>query len=150
MNALRLVSFVAVLCVGVAAHAAARDQRSAEPGHAPAHAVAKGNVAHGRYIVEQVVMCAECHSTRDEQGQIVPDTRFMGGPVPVRPPWPNDWAIRAPRIAGLPGYTEELGVRLLTQGAIGRDGQPLRRPMPPFHMTVQDAADVVAYLKSLP
>jgi mono/diheme cytochrome c family protein len=109
-----------------------------------------GNIEHGRYMVEQVVMCAECHSTRDTEGNISPETRFMGGPIPVRPPWPNDWAVRAPRIAGLPGYTEELAVRLLTQGALGRDNRQLRPPMPRFHMTPQDAADVVAYLKSLP
>jgi hypothetical protein len=53
-----------------------------------------------------------------------------------------------PRIAGLPGYTDELAIRLLTQGAIKRDGTQLRSPMPPFRMTPQDAADVIAYLRS--
>lgn len=40
-------------------------------------------------------------------------------------------------------------MRLLTQGAIGRDGVQLRPPMPRFRMTPQDGADVVAYLQSL-
>jgi hypothetical protein len=92
-------------------------------------------------------MCAECHSSRDQQGNIIPSQRFMGGPIPFAPPWPNDWANRAPRNAGLPGYTEELAIRLLTQGSIDRDGRQLRPPMPRFRMTPQDAADVVAYLK---
>jgi hypothetical protein len=69
--------------------------------------------------------------------------------MPVRPPWANDWPVRIPRIAGLPGYTDELAIRLLTQGAIKRDGTQLRLPMPRFRMTPQDAADVVAYLRSL-
>lgn len=108
-----------------------------------------GDIERGRYIVERVAMCAECHSPRDEDGNFIPEQRFMGAPIPVKPPWPNNWAIQAPRNRGLPGYTEELAVRLLTQGAIGRNSQRLRPPMPRFRMTRQDATDVVAYLKSL-
>ncbi len=111
-------------------------------------AVPRGDIEHGRYLVERVVMCFECHSTRDPQGNIIPATRFFGGPMPMRPPWPADWPAVIPRIAGLPGYTDELAIRLLTQGAIKRDGTQLRRPMPPFRMTPQDAADVVAYIRS--
>jgi len=33
--------------------------------------------------------------------------------------------------------------------AIGRGGQQLKPPMPRFHMRKQDAADVIAYLRSL-
>lgn len=109
--------------------------------------IPKGDVEHGRYLVERVVMCFECHSTRDGQGNIIPATRFFGGPMPLRPAWPADWPSVVPRIAGLPGYTDELAIRLLTQGAIKRDGTQLRRPMPPFRMTPQDAADVIAYLR---
>ena len=69
--------------------------------------------------------------------------------MPVRPAWSADWPIQIPRIAGLPGYTDELAMRLLTQGAIRWDGKQLRAPMPKFRMTPQDAADVIAYLRSL-
>jgi mono/diheme cytochrome c family protein len=108
-----------------------------------------GNIEHGRYIVEQVVMCYECHSSRDGQGNIVAGTRFHGGPMPMRPPWSSDWPMHIPRIAGLPGYSDAEAMRLLTQGAIKRDGTQLRYPMPRFRMTPQDAADVIAYLRSL-
>ena len=107
------------------------------------------NVERGRYIVERVAMCYECHSTRDPQGNIVAGTKFMGGSMPMRPPWPGNWPLQIPRIAGLPGYTDEEATRLLTQGAIKRDGTQLRAPMPRFRMTPQDAADVIAYLRSL-
>ena len=127
-----------------------------QPARAPAGpparsvvAVPRGDIEHGRYLVERVVMCFECHSTRDEQGNIIPATRFFGGPMPLRPPWSADWPTVNPRIAGLPGYTDELAIRLLTQGAIKRDGTQLRRPMPPFRMTPQDAADVIAYIRML-
>ena len=126
-------------------------QRHSNPATQPTPqtaSVPKGNVDHGRYLVEEVVMCFQCHSSRDEMGNIIPTTRFYGGPVPMHPPWPTDWAVVAPRIAGLVGYTDEQAIRLLTQGAIKRDGTPLRRPMPPFRMTPQDAADVIAYIRT--
>src|SRR5262245_37382060 len=108
-----------------------------------------GSVERGRYLVEQVVMCYECHSARDPQGNIVAGTKFKGGAMPVRPNWSTDWPLQIPRIAGLPGYTDELAMRLLMQGAIRWDGKQLRAPMPRFRMSAQDAADVIAYLRSL-
>jgi hypothetical protein len=108
-----------------------------------------GNIEHGRYLVHDVAMCPQCHSPRDEAGDIIDSKTFDGGPIPFRPPWPNDWAILAPRNKGLPGYDDAAAMRLLTQGAIGRDGKQLRPPMPRFHMTKQDASDVIAYMRSL-
>lgn len=108
-----------------------------------------GNAEHGRYIAEHVAMCVECHSGRDDAGNIVETQKYMGAPIPFRPPWPNDWALRAPRNRGLPGYDDAQAMRLLTEGSIGRSGAPLRRPMPEFRMTRDDAADVIAYLRSL-
>lgn len=107
-----------------------------------------GNAERGRYLVERVAMCGECHSTRDQAGNIVAGTRFNGGPMVVRPPWSIDWPNAFPRIAGLPGYTDEQAMRLLTQGAIKRDGTQLRLPMPRFRMTPEDAAAVIAFLRT--
>lgn len=108
----------------------------------------RGDIEHGRYLVERVAMCAECHSGRDAQGNIVASQRFVGGPIPLAQPVLN-WVTAAPRNKGLPGYSDELALRLLTQGSIGRSGEQLRPPMPRFRMTVQDAADVIAYMRSL-
>ena len=106
--------------------------------------------AHGQYLVERVAMCVQCHSPRDTNGNVIAPDLFMGAPVPVsKPSWLTEWALRAPRIAGTPGYSEVDFVRLLTQG-IPRAGQPpLRRPMPPFRMSEQDAKDIYSYLASL-
>ena len=109
-----------------------------------------GNVEHGRYLVEQVAHCVECHSGRDGRGNIIETQRYMGGLIPFAPPWPNDWAMRAPRNRGLPGYDDALALRLLTQGSIGRNGAQLRPPMPRFRLTPDDAADVIAFMRSLP
>ncbi len=110
---------------------------------------ARGDVERGRYLVENVSMCGECHSTRDAAGTIVAHLRFMGGPMPVTAPRALDFPLYIPRIAGLPGYTDDQAVRLLTEGAIKRDGTQLRPPMPRFRMTPDDAAAVIAYLRSL-
>lgn len=111
---------------------------------------AAGPVEHGRYIVERVSMCFECHTPRDENGDVQLSDWLLGAPIPVSPPAFDsaNWAIKAPRIAGMPGYTEEQGVRLLTEG-IDRTGKHLRPPMPPFRFSQADARAVVAYLKSL-
>jgi len=120
-----------------------------EGGAIPAAPVAlRGDVARGRYLVERVAMCGECHSTRDQAGAIVPETRLHGGPLPVRVPWAADWPLQVPRIAGLPGYTDIEALRLLTEGAIKRNGSPARAPMPRFRMTAEDAADVIAFLRT--
>lgn len=108
-------------------------------------------VARGRYITQQVAMCVQCHTPRDEQGNLIQAKIFQGGPIPVtQPPYPDrDWALVAPSIAGLVGYTDEQAIRLLTTG-IRRDGTHPRAPMPPFRMTTEDARAVIAYLRTLP
>lgn|SRR5690348_17109380 len=106
-----------------------------------------GNIAHGAYIAEHVAMCVECHSPRDESGRIIQGQEFMGAPLPLNPP--AGWATRVPRNRGLLGYTDDQAMRLLTEGAIGRHNEQLLLPMPRFHMTKADAADVIAFLRSL-
>jgi mono/diheme cytochrome c family protein len=152
MNVARLVTLCGAIVLTTAMVLAA-PQRATTPSGTPTPSASPagasaGNVERGRYLVERVVMCGECHSTRDESGNIVTGTKFKGGPMVVRPTVPLDWPPVFPRIAGLPGYTDEQAMRLLTQGAIKRDGTQLRMPMPRFRMNPQDAADVVAYLRS--
>ncbi|HUL74469.1 MAG TPA: c-type cytochrome [Vicinamibacterales bacterium] len=106
-------------------------------------------VAHGEYLANRVAMCVQCHSPRDAHGNVLLTQKFRGAPIPVTSPWPErEFAFRAPSIAGLPGFTDEQIIALLTEGkAIDRD--PPRPPMPPFRMTRQDAQAIVAYLRSL-
>ena len=103
----------------------------------------------GRYLVEHVALCVECHTPRDERGELVPSRRLQGAAIPVRSPFPaQTWAFRAPHLAGLPGLTDAEAVRLLTEG-IAHTGLPPAPPMPRFRMTRGDAEAVVAYLRSL-
>ncbi|MEZ5293717.1 MAG: c-type cytochrome [Vicinamibacterales bacterium] len=140
----------ALACLGVVvmSDAWAGGGVSAQQKPAAPPAAVVGNVEHGRYIVESIAHCAECHSTRDSEGNIIESTRFHGGPMPARVPWPADWPVMVPPIAGLPGYSDEQAVRLLTEGAIRRNGTRARAPMPRFRMTPQDAADVIAFMRA--
>ena len=108
------------------------------------------SIARGKYIVEHVAMCVECHTPRNEKGELLASQYLEGAPIPVDPPpYPNmKWAVKAPGIAGLVGYTRQQGIRLLTQG-ITSDGRIPNPPMPRFRFTRADAEVVVDYLKSL-
>jgi len=149
MRSLALVFTGALLAAGFAVPATAAAQ---SPGGQPVSAqpAPAGNAQRGAYLTQQVAMCVQCHSPRDERGVIVESHKFGGGNIPAAPAWAQagEWAIAAPRIAGLTGYNEEQAVRLLTEGRT-RSGRQPRAPMPPFRMSPQDASDVVAYLKSL-
>ena len=106
-------------------------------------------IERGRYLAEQVAMCVQCHSPRDESGALIEGKSFTGGTIPFGSPWPSQaWGALAPHIAGLPGYTREDGLRLLEHGLTPSQRRP-RPPMPAFRMSAADARAVVAYLKSL-
>lgn len=116
----------------------------------PNKAPAEGSTARGKYIVEGVAMCGQCHSPNDPGGS--PDRAhwLQGAPVPWSPPTPDsNWPITAPRIAGtpLPASDGDM-LKLLTTG-IWTTGAHLRAPMPQFRMNRGDAEAVVAYLKSV-
>ena len=106
-------------------------------------------VARGEYLANRVAMCVQCHSPRDASGAIRMSEKFRGGAIPFKSPWPDsEWAYHAPSLAGLPGFTDEQIVTLLSQGrATGRTTP--RSPMPAFRMSPEDAAAIAAYLRSL-
>lgn len=107
-------------------------------------------VERGRYLVEKVAMCGQCHTPRNAHGEMLTDRWLEGAPIPVTAPAGYaSWALVAPRIAGLGAFSDEEFVRLMTTG-VNRDGRILRAPMPPFRMTPEDAQAIAAYLRALP
>ncbi|SRR6266849_9492535 len=147
MNAMRraiLVSAVASAAL-IAASSSAFQRRFALP--APP---TKGEIERGRYLVEEIAKCAECHTPRKADGELDGSAWLRGAPIWIRPvaPIPN-WADRAPALAGLPSFTQEQTEKVLENGA-GPNGEPLRPPMHIYHMVPADARAIVPYLKSLP
>lgn len=119
------------------------------PPAAPAHYTPE-QVERGRYLVERVAMCGQCHSPRNDHGQLQMEDFLHGGPVPLLTPQGYaKWAYKAPRIAGLPQHTDQQFVTLLTTG-INRDGKEPLPPMPSFRMTEEDSLAIAAFLRSVP
>ncbi len=116
---------------------------------APAQAAETAEVKRGRYLVEQVGMCADCHSARDQKGQIVKATNLQGAPIGFKPLMEMPWGDVAPPIAGLPsGWTRAQFVTFMTTGK-RPDGSLPRPPMPEYRLDAADAGAVAAYLQSL-
>lgn len=105
--------------------------------------------ARGKYIVEDVAMCGQCHTPRDDNGELDRSKWLDGASLWLQPSQPTaNWPLKAPRIAGNPPGSDADMIKLLTTG-LWQDNKPLKPPMPPFRMTREDAEAVVAYLKSL-
>jgi hypothetical protein len=123
--------------------------QNAQPPAKTGKAGAAGDVARGKYIVESVAVCGQCHTPRDSSGNLDRSRWLQGAPVPYMPAKPDaDWPINAPRIGGTPPASDADMVKLLMTG-IWTDGNRLRLPMPGFRMDRGDAEAVVAYLKSV-
>jgi mono/diheme cytochrome c family protein len=111
--------------------------------------VSMASAARGRYLVETVAHCAECHSTRNLFGAIKPSTRLAGGMNPEAVGF-------APNLtpAHIGNWTRDDLIELLTSGRTpqGRrvgaamDGVVVNTAMLP----PADRAAIADYIKSLP
>ena len=109
-----------------------------------------GDVARGKYLVEGVAMCGQCHTPRDSEGNLDRSKWLQGAPVPWAPANAGamGWPMLAPRIGGNPPASDADMVKLLTTG-VWTNGKSLKFPMMPFRMSEADAKAVVAYLKTV-
>lgn len=101
----------------------------------------------GRYLVQDIGMCGDCHTPRDEKGVPIPGKELTGAPIDFKRVHPMPWASTAPEIAGLPGWQDEEVVTFLMTGKLNRK-EP-NPPMPRYRFSAVDARAVVAYLRSL-
>ncbi len=139
---------IAISTIGSAQNTRAKD--SGKAGTANAATPSAAMVARGKYIVEGLSRCGQCHTPRDSNGNPEASEELQGAAVWLQSAEPvEDWPLKAPRIAGIPPGSDADMIKLLTTG-MWSDGKPLRPPMPQFRMTESDAEAVVAYLKSLP
>lgn len=156
MNANRRFGLVLVLLFASAACGALFFSRSTSAGPAQMRSAQKttaaspGDVERGRYLVEDVAMCEECHTPRDENGNLDESRKLEGAQIWIQPVHTiTNWANRAPALAGFVGFTDAQGEDILERG-IGPNGIPIQPPMHIYHMSQSDALAVIAYLRSLP
>lgn len=106
-------------------------------------------IERGRYLVQEVAQCGDCHTPRDSQGQLDRSRWLHGAPVWFQPVHPvSNWAYAAPPLAGLGSFTKDQTLQVLQKG-LGPQGNPVRQPMHRYHMAADDAESIVAYLQSL-
>jgi len=151
--ALAVAVFSLSAAPALAQNSKAEKNNNKTPSNVPLHPSEKGvssaDVARGKYLVEAVAMCGQCHTPTDSNGNPDRSRWLQGASVPYMPAKPNsDWPINAPRIGGTPPADDADMVKLLTTG-IWTTGNRLRLPMPQFRMERSDAEAVVAYLKSV-
>ena len=106
-------------------------------------------IEHGKYLVERVCLCGDCHSPRNDKGEFDRAQWLQGELISFKPDHPMPFAAIAPPIAGLPSYAkDEAALRFLETGT-NTAGKLAMAPMPQFRFNHEDAQAVVAYLRSL-
>lgn len=106
-------------------------------------------IEHGRYLVEQVAMCGDCHTPRKDNGEFDRAQWLQGELIHTKPDHPMPYAAIAPPIAGLPGYPTDAAALKFFETGTNAQGKLAMAPMPQFRLNHEDALAVVAYLRSL-
>jgi mono/diheme cytochrome c family protein len=112
------------------------------------------NLERGKYLVEQVGRCQECHTPKADTGEF-DKSRWMKGATLVGVPSTPvaDWHQKSPDITststlwtrwGQDGFSKFLQTAKNPRG--GKAGPP----MPAYMIQADDADAIAAYLKSLP
>jgi hypothetical protein len=111
----------------------------------------------GKYLVESVAICFECHSERDfsKPGWPIPPGRTGSGRVMYGEGTPNQ--VVAPNIScdnetGIGAWSDEEIKRAIV-GGVGRDGRLLNPEMPSRYFNRLSASEldaIVKYLRSVP
>jgi len=112
------------------------------------NAGSSAKVERGKYLVENIGMCGDCHTAHDQKGEPIKEQWLKGTELPFKATLPMPWADKSVNIVGLPGWEHEAAVKFFMTG-IAYNGLPARPPMPQYRYNRQDAEAIVAYLKSL-
>ncbi len=110
----------------------------------------------GEYLANHVVMCIDCHSTRDWQqfsGPMVANTEGMGGEVFSRDVgMPGNYYASNITPSGIGDWTDGELLRAITAG-VNKKGKALFPIMPyPYFgkMDKEDIYSIIAYIRTLP
>jgi mono/diheme cytochrome c family protein len=110
-------------------------------------------VARGKYLVEEVAQCGNCHTSKTSEGALDKEKWLKGMTLDFEPMQPvKGWHKTSPDLTPGSRLWQRWGeaglVKFLSTG-LGPSGKPADPPMPMYKMTQEDAEAVVGYLKSL-
>lgn len=131
----------------------AQDAAGAMPEPAQEPAPAGDLLARGEYLVESIVGCGNCHSSRTSEGEFIEGMEYAGNFVITEP----GFTAYAPNITpdmetGIGGWSDEDVIHAIREG-VRPDGQVLGPPMSfIFYRNISDTdiRAIVAYLRSVP
>jgi len=109
-------------------------------------------LARGKYLVEAVTQCMECHAPHDwtqHDSPILPGMYGAGGGLPGRLIPPN---LTSDPETGVATWSDDQIARAIREG-VGHDGRALSPTMPYLyfsHLADEDVASIVVYLRTLP
>jgi mono/diheme cytochrome c family protein len=118
-----------------------------------AHAQPAGSLERGKYLMESVVACGNCHMQRGPQGEPLADKGLSGGMVFDEPPFRAVAANITPDPeTGIGKWTDAQLAKAIREG-IRPDKTVIGPPMPiEFyrHMSDDDLKAIIAYLRAQP
>jgi mono/diheme cytochrome c family protein len=111
-------------------------------------------VQHGKYLVEEVARCQECHTPKTDAGDLDTTKMLKGAKLNVAPIAPiAGWHATSPDLTSTSALWQRWGdegmIKFLETAKNPRGGKA-GAPMPAYTMKHEDADAIVAYLKSLP
>ena len=120
----------------------------------PAFAADPKLIERGRYLVEDVGMCADCHTPKTDKGEL-DRSKWMKGAVldfmPIGTP-PPGWHKTSPDLTSTSRLWAKWGelsmLKYLSTG-LSPKGTPAGPPMPMYKFNKPDAEAILEYLKSL-
>jgi mono/diheme cytochrome c family protein len=110
-------------------------------------------VARGKYLVEEVARCGDCHTPKLLDGSFVKSATLRGtqlnfaAAVPIAG-WRSTTPDITPKGALWPRWGED-GISKFLQTGKGPRGSKAGPPMPAYNLRPEDADAIVAYLKTL-
>ena len=110
-------------------------------------------IAYGKYLVEEVAKCQDCHTPQFENGQPDKDKWLKGAVLDFAPLHPvKDWHKTSPDITGSSRLWSKWGEATFLkfmQTGLTPKGTPAAPPMPAYKLNAKDAEAMLEYLKSL-
>jgi mono/diheme cytochrome c family protein len=108
----------------------------------------------GKYLVEEVARCQECHTPRTETNDFDRAKWLKGATLVAAPSTPiRGWHQQSPDITSTSALWQrwgDEGVTKFLETAKNPRGGGAGAPMPAYTLSHDDAEAVAAYLKSLP
>ncbi len=109
--------------------------------------------ARGKYLVEEVARCQDCHTPKMDNGSFIKSQWMKGATINLMPAAPvAGWRSAAPDITPAGALWKRWGddgmTAFLETGKSPRGGKA-GAPMPAYTLKREDAAAIVAFLKSI-